>query len=548
MLRTTSFLAAALFLAACAFGQQSKPKDLCAPPPGGAAPALPAKLMTGQGKLHFAITTSNPKAQEFFDQGVNQMHSFWATEAERSFLQAAALDPSAPMPHWGIAMVAAGDYRPRFQLDRDTPSKKKAAPVRLEPVGGPKRAIEAAKKAVALAEVPGKATELEKLYIASIAARRSGKGEDADAGYIKGLRAIAAAHPNEVEAKTYLALHLMRGFTTPDKQPRPGSMEAVEILKDLVVKFPEHAGVHHYIIHGFEGSTFAKDAWPACRRYPELVDNIPHALHMPGHIWAQTGKWDEAVKSFGDASNNELGYIKADKLYSTGHHGHNVHFLTMSLSFNGEYDKAVESAEGLLGFKENPRDAASIDNVYSTYRQGWFAMMRILVQNEKWDEILTGTKLPTYDKPREQAWRHWARALAFNAKGDADGAAREAREMDVALQDYKKKTKGDIAPPLVVARLELAGQTTLARKKTEKGLRTLQMAATKELALRYTEPTAYPRPVLEVLGAAALAAGKLQTAETAFRGALDQYPESRRARTGLAETLKRGGKPVNAGS
>src|SRR5580704_2725685 len=96
---------------------QSKQPDLCVPPPTGTAPSLPAKLMTGQGSVHFAITTSNPKARQFFDQGVAQLHSFWATEAERSFLQAAELDPEAPMPYWGVAMVAAGDYRPRFQLD-----------------------------------------------------------------------------------------------------------------------------------------------------------------------------------------------------------------------------------------------------------------------------------------------------------------------------------------------------------------------------------------------------------------------------------------------
>jgi tetratricopeptide (TPR) repeat protein len=545
MLRTAFVLTPVLFLGS-AFGQASKPKDLCAPPPASAAPSLPAKLMTGQGKVRFAITTSNPKAQEFFDQGVNQMHSFWAFEAERSFLQAAALDPEAPMPQWGIAMVAAGDFRPRFQLDRDTPPKK-AAPVRLEPAGGLKRAIEAARKAAALAEVPGKATAVEKMYVASIAARRTAKGEAADEGYIKGLRAITAERPDDVEAASYLALHLMRGFTTPEKNPRPGSMEAVEILKSLVAKYPDHPGVHHYIIHAFEGSTFAKDAWTSCRRYPELVDNIPHALHMPGHIWAQTGKWDEAVKSFADASNNELGYIKADKLYSTGHHGHNVHFLVMSYSFRGDYAEAVQAAEGLLAFKENPRDAAAVDNFYSTYRQGWFALMRTLVQNEKWDEILGG-KLPAYEKPREQAWRHWARALALNARGDRAGAEKEAKDMDAALRDFRKKTKGPVAAQLAVARMELAGQMTLARKNTGKGLQMLQAAATKELALRYTEPTAYPRPVLEVLGAAALAAGKFETAETAFRGALNQYPESGRARIGLAEALKRGGKPVNAGS
>ena len=73
---------------------QPKTGDACVPPPAGVAPTLPAKLMTGQGTVHFPITTSNPKTQEFFDQAVAQMHSFWANEAERSFLQAAELDPA----------------------------------------------------------------------------------------------------------------------------------------------------------------------------------------------------------------------------------------------------------------------------------------------------------------------------------------------------------------------------------------------------------------------------------------------------------------------
>src|SRR3954447_21412609 len=111
-------LAAGAAVAGMAQAQgQPKPADNCAPPPSALAPTLPAKLLPGMGTVHLAITTSSPEAQQFFDQGLAQMHSFWAREAERSFLQAAALDPSAPMPQWGIAMVAAGDWRPRFQLD-----------------------------------------------------------------------------------------------------------------------------------------------------------------------------------------------------------------------------------------------------------------------------------------------------------------------------------------------------------------------------------------------------------------------------------------------
>src|SRR4051794_36261763 len=193
-------LATLLIFAAVAAAQQPKPADNCAPPPSSLAPALPAKLLTGMGMVHLAITTASPEAQQFFDQGVAQMHSFWAREAERSFLQAAALDPAAPMPQWGIAMVAAGDWRPRFQLDLlDAINGKRPQPAMS-------RARAAAQKAVALSEAPGKATELEKLYIAAIAARRDPAATDPEEAFVKGLRALLAKRPDEVEAQLDLAL------------------------------------------------------------------------------------------------------------------------------------------------------------------------------------------------------------------------------------------------------------------------------------------------------------------------------------------------------
>jgi len=532
MIRTATLW---VLLASAAFAQ-SKPADLCSPLPGSVPPSLPAKLLSGQGSEHirFTITTSNPKAQEFFTQGVAQMHSFWATEAERSFLQAAALDPEAPMPQWGIALIAHGEFRPRFQLESDGPPKR-----RKSYEGAAKRAFEAARKARQLSEVPGKATPLEKLYIEAVAARLDLASKDPNAGYIKGLRGILAQYPGEVEAKNYLALHLMRGFETPTKTPREGSMEAVALLRELVKEAPDHPGAHHYVIHGFEGSTFAKDAWPSCVRYAELVPNIPHALHMPGHIYAQTGKWAEAAKSFEDAAANELGYIKADALYSRGHHGHNVHFLTSTYSYQERYDKAVEAARGLMEFKENPRESAAVDNSRTPYRQGWFSLMRTMVQNEKWDEILDGKTLPIYAKPRENAWRAWASGLAYSAKGDSKAAAQQLKAMEAALKELKAKTKSSTPVYFKVAQEELKGQVALASKNAERGLKILQSASRKERALRYSEPTNYPRPVIEVLAQAALRNGRLELAKESFQQALDQNPGSPRAERGLAETVSR---------
>src|SRR5262252_5255182 len=236
-------LATVFFLAATALAQsQPKAADNCAPPPSALAPTLPAKLLTGMGTVHLPITTSSEEAQKFFDQGVAQMHSFWAREAERSFLQAAALDPAAPMPQWGIAMVAAGDWRPRFQIDTNDKFFGRT------PQPAQSRARIASEKATELANVPGKATDLEKMYVAAIAARRDPNAKDPEEAFVKGLRVLLAEHPGEVEAQLDLALMIMRGFALPDHKPvAPGSTEAVAILRGLLPRVPEHPGVHHYI-------------------------------------------------------------------------------------------------------------------------------------------------------------------------------------------------------------------------------------------------------------------------------------------------------------
>jgi tetratricopeptide (TPR) repeat protein len=513
-------LATVFALALTAAAQTPKAADNCAPPPSALAPTLPAKILPGMGTVHLPITTSNPEAQQFFDQGVAQMHSFWAREAERSFLQAADLDPAAPMPYWGIAMVAAGDWRPRFQIDTlDKFFGRNAQPARS-------RARIAAEKAVELSKVPGKATDLEKLYSAAVAARRDPNAKDPEEAFVKGLRALLAAHPGEIEAQLDLALMIMRGFNLPDHKPvAPGSTEAVEILRALLPKAPEHPGLHHYIIHGFEGSSFAKDAWPSCEKYAELVPNIPHALHMPGHIYSQTGRYSDAVKSFSDAAVNERKWMKEDKLYGDGHHGHNVHYLATAYSFEGRYDDAMEAAKELLAFQENPRTAALPDQVNGAHAQGWFAMLRTLVQFEKWDEIIGDTTLPVLARPRQEAWRHWARAVALAAKGQAAAAHEETAKFDQSLADYRAKTKRATNPQeLEVARLELTAHLDMADGHTSKALKDFETASKAERKLTYTEPPYYPRPVAEPWGHAAQKAGKMDEARRAFRIALEQYP------------------------
>ncbi len=525
-------LTALIALASLGAAEIPKRSDNCAPPPSAIAPTLPAKLLPGMGTVHLTITTSSPEAQAFFDQGLAQMHSFWAREAERSFLQAAALDPKAPMPQWGIAMVAAGDWRPRFQIDLLTKIQGKQAPPSLL------RAQAAARKAVELSQTTG--TDLEKLYVAAIAARRNPdeKGDPEEA-FVKGLRALLAKYPDEVEAQLDLALMIMRGFSARDKKPlAPGTTEAVAILRRLLVTAPDHPGVHHYVIHGFEGSSFAKEAWPSCEKYTQLVTNIPHALHMPGHIYSQTGRWADAAKSFNDAAINERMWMQIDKLYGNAHHGHNVHYLATAYSFEGRYDDAVEAARELLGYHENPIQAAQADLLAGAYAQGWFAMLRTQVQFQKWDAILDDSVLPVVNRPRQQAWRHWARAVAYANQGKIASAAEESRGFELSMAEFRSKVKRPEPAELQVARRELAGQLAVAQGQIGKGLKLLEAASKAERRLTYTEPPFYPRPVAEALGEAALKNNKSSVAQKAFQVALDQYPGDSHAESGLRAAMQ----------
>lgn len=517
---------AVLALALAAAAQTPKTGDNCTPPPSALEPTLPARLLPGMGTVHLAITTTNPEAQKFFDQGLAQMHSFWARESERSFLQAAALDPQAPMPQWGIAMVAAGDWRPRFQLDLLDQVRGK------QPQPAASRARTAALKAIELSRVPGKATPIEKLYIAAVAARREPNAKEPEEAFVRGLRALLAQYPEEVEAQLDLALMIMRGFSVTDKKPlAPGSTEAVAILRGLLPKAPDHPGVHHYVIHGFEGASFAKDAWPSCERYAQLVPNIPHALHMPGHIYSQTGRWDDAAKAFTAAAVSEREWMKTDKLYGDGHHGHNVHYLATAYSFEGRYDDAVEAAKELMGFTENPRQASAPDMMTSARAQGWFAMLRTLVQFEKWDAILDGSTLPDFHRARQDAWRHWARGVAYANKRDEAAAREESQLFERSMAEFRQKTHLPDPAELQVARQELAGHIDIAGGQFAQGLKQLEAASKAERRLTYTEPPYYPRPVAEALGHAAQRNNQPALADRAFRIALQQYPGDAHART-----------------
>ncbi|HEV2983454.1 MAG TPA: hypothetical protein VGX46_03655, partial [Vicinamibacterales bacterium] len=517
-------------------------------------PLLPAKLLPGMGVTkNFQVTTKSDEARKFFLQGVSQIHSFWFQESERSCLQALEHDPNMAMAHWCIALSAAGDYRPAFQLLRNTAETGggrgtgAARDASVEAVTrttsgaaiDPQlRAREAIAKAMALRDT---VTPRERLYIESQAARRApGNKDDADAAYIAGLRKLVASYPDDLDAKSMLGLAIDNGFESVTKEPRAHTMEAIQLLEEVVAKDDTHFGAHHYLIHAYEGSKTPEKAWHASERYASLVTNIPHALHMPGHIYAQSDKIQEAISAFSAAAENELKWLGADSLYPNGHHGHNVHFLIHSLNLGGRYQESMKWTEHLFTFKETPRERAG-NSQRVTWRQGYFGLIKTLVRFERWNDILDGKTIPVYDKPEQNAWRHWAMGLAYAATGNVDRARSTLADLQKDLNEVTSSRE-----PIAIAAQELEATIAARGGDRKKSYDLFRKAADREAAMIYTEPPAYPRPVAEGFANVALVLGDYAGAEKAYRETLTREPGSGRAYFGLAASLDGLGKTGDA--
>src|SRR2546426_7341817 len=227
--------------------RQSRPATATTGPsspghPSPSAPAATARLMDGMGKVDFPITTSSKDAQAFFNQGVAQLYGFWFVEAERSFLEAARLDPNAAMAYWGIAMATPGTFLPAYQLAL-TPNPGLPA---LSPNSPESRARAAIVKAQAFRD---SVTARERLYIEAAAARHNAGLPDPDAAYIAIMRRLVESFPADPEAKSILALALENGYDRAPKSPKPGTDESLTLLRQVLAKDPNHAGANHFLIH-----------------------------------------------------------------------------------------------------------------------------------------------------------------------------------------------------------------------------------------------------------------------------------------------------------
>ena len=496
-------------------------------------PSRQAVLMPGLGNVHHPVTTKNPEAQKYFDQGLALIWAFNHEEALLAFQRAAALDPDCAMAQWGIALAVGPNYNDSEpDLNRE------------------KIAWEAIQRGIQLS---ANATPSERDYILVLMTRYTNDPKpnlkQFAVFYKTAMASLVTKYPDDLDAAVLYAESIMDlnpwQLWTADGKPAEGTEDAVATLESVLKRDPNHIGANHFYIHAVEASPHPERALPSAERLAKLAPEAGHLVHMPGHIYIRTGDYAGAVRANEEAAEVDRQYIQkfnVSGMYPAMYYSHNLHFLAVAAAMEGRYVEANNAATQVVGntaplFKDMPM----LEGFLPT-------RMLVLVRFHRWDEVL---KLPEPEGAAlsTRALWHFSRGMAFAQTGRTYDADYERRALfsdannipEDALFGFNKSR--DI---LGLAAHLLEGHISLAKIAVPAAVEHFRKAAQIEDSLHYDEPPDWYIPPRESLGRAYMMGNQYADAEKVFREELVRHPRSGRALFGLAECLKAEGKKAEA--
>ncbi len=241
------------------------------------------------GTVHFPVACKS-SVQKPFERGLALLHSFWYEEAEKEFLQISNADSQCAMAHWGFAMSLwhqLGDEPDATIISRGLAESQKAAQINLD---------EQSPRCFLPSRYPKEALAHERAYISAISRFYSGPEKLDHAArvraYSAAMKEVYESYPDDHEAATFYALSLLAS-----EDSLANRKQAAAILEKLFALEPDHPGVAHYLIHSYDTPQLAELGNPAAHRYAQIAPAAPHALHMPSHIFARVGLWQDDINS-----------------------------------------------------------------------------------------------------------------------------------------------------------------------------------------------------------------------------------------------------------
>ncbi len=472
----------------------------------GKKPAAPAEEI---GQAAFPVSCKKT-VQKSFDRGIALLHSFWYQEAERAFTSVIQTDPNCAMGYWGIAMSF---YHPLWEAPNTTELRRGWT-------------------FSARAKKLGSKSERERDYLGALETfyRNSDKVDHATRAlaYEKAMEQLHQKHPDDREGAIFYALALL-GTASPADQTYANQKKAAEILNPILAEAPEHPGVIHYLIHATDSPALASEGLNAARAYAKIAPSVPHALHMPSHIFIRLGLWQEAI----DSNLAAKAAAKAKMKGSPSEWLHTMDYLVYAYLQRGEDLQAkgvVNELSSLPKTKEESMIAA-------------YAMAAIPARNaierRRWVEALTLSAHPSR-YPYTEAITYFSRAVGA-ARSHRLIEAREELEVLKSVRDRLVESKSQYWADQVEVLLQAAAAwTEYADGKHERAVMQMRTAADLEDSLEKHPVTPGPIvPAREMLADLLLEVGEPKEALVEFEKSLQTSPNRFNGLYGAARAAER---------
>jgi tetratricopeptide (TPR) repeat protein len=492
--------------------------------------------LRGVGKVTFPITCA-PEVQSDFARGVALLHSFFYEEARRVFTSVAERDPNCAMAQWGIAMTW---WHPIWTPP--TPDEMQAG----------KAAIEKAMSMKARSDRErGFITALNTYYNTADSSSPAPVGQschgpvgprDRVVAYENAMQQLHDKYPDDFEVQTFYAFAVLStGYATPNDTSLSKQLQAAGILEKLWKQNANHPGVVHYLIHSYDYPQFAERGLTAAKTYDSIAPWVPHALHMPSHIFTRLGMWDESI-----AANRAS--AEASRAYATMRHRdateaeelHALDYLAYSYlqeARDSAAKKIVDAAAKVR--KTNPElefsaayALAAIPTRYAFERNDWAAAANLSIPNvPHWSSF-----------PFMEALIEYGHALGRAHTGDLEGARKAIARMQ-ELRDATKEPKFDYFKSHLDLQMQAASAWVAATEGNKsEAIDMLRRGADSEdkLGKHPVSPGAFV-PIREQLGTLLLEMGKPTEAQREFEAALKIYPGRFRGLYGAAQAAEQAG-------
>ncbi|MGX5816881.1 tetratricopeptide repeat protein [Chitinophaga lutea] len=488
-----------------------------------------APIFEGLEGIDFKITTTSQEAQKYFNQGMMLAYGFNHAEAARSFFEAARLDSGCAMAYWGFAYVLGPNYNGGMEEDNF------------------QRAWDAAVKARSLSK---NCTPKEMALIEALSARYAAQPPEdrkpLDIAYAAAMKKVYGQFSSDPDvgalyAESMMNLHPWDLYDKKTKAPKAWTPELLQVLNHLMKLHPKHPGAHHFYIHAVESSATPEVALSSAALLDTLVPGAGHLLHMPSHIYINTGDYHLGTISNIRAAATDSVYTTAchaQGAYPLAYFPHNLHFLAATAALEGSSEVAWQAAKSLQ--HHTSREIMRMPG-WGTLQHYYTIPWYIAVKLSMWDTILA-VPAQGRDLIYPRAIWHYARGMAYLGKHETAKAAQELDSLQVLAADTTLKdltvwminTTADLAQ---IAVKVLSAGVAYQQGQSDKSIALLKEAVAMEDMLNYNEPPDWFFSVRHHLGAVLLKAGKLKEAEDIYQQDLRTWRKNGWALIGLQQAL-----------